>query len=50
MATYALIAINAVVYAVCFAQAGTGSFYGFVESPVFNNSTLMPLDLVHHEY
>ena len=50
MVTYTLIAINLAVYAVCYAQAGTGNFYGFVDSTVFNNSTLTPLDINHHEY
>ena len=50
LATYALIAINLAVYGVCVAQAGTGSFYGFVDSPVFNSATLSPIDLAHHEY
>ncbi|WP_228460608.1 rhomboid family intramembrane serine protease [Gordonia crocea] len=50
MATYALVAINVAVYAICVAQARTGDFYGFVDSSVFNYSTLTPGDIADHEY
>nr|WP_212763300.1 rhomboid family intramembrane serine protease [Gordonia araii] len=45
-----MVAVNVAVFAICFYQAGTGNFYGYVDSPVFNNSTLTPTDIANHEY
>lgn len=50
LVTYALIAVNVAVYAVCYAQAGTGNFYDSIDSPVFENSILRPGLVADGEY